>query len=216
MDTVTEQEMSYEHTTKINTSHASEIPNSHPDVPSCKVVPLKINATKILECIRVQHTANVDNLKKQMEELWEVMRNTWKLENPHLLISVTGGAQNPPMSQVEHRICPRKPALKVFHKGLVEAAQSTGAWIITGGTNTGVMKMVGDAIRAHSLKKENQKPLVAIGIATWGCITNIDLLLAEAKPSPSSTPRNSIYKMHVVSYVPFHLLVVIWADLENR
>lgn len=51
------------------------------------------------------------------------------------------------------------------------------AWIITGGTNTGVMKLVGDAIRAHTLKKGSRKPLVAIGIATWGCITNKESLI---------------------------------------
>jgi len=37
--------------------------------------------------------------------------------------------------------------------------------------------MVGDAIRAHTLKQGSRNQLVAIGIATWGCITNKEALI---------------------------------------
>jgi len=50
---------------------------------------------------------------------------------------VTGGAKN---FTIPHRI------KKAFKEGLVKAAASTGAWIITGGTNTGVMRLVGEAV----------------------------------------------------------------------
>ena len=33
-----------------------------------------------------------------------------------------------------------------LRKGLLKAAKTTGAWIFTGGTNTGVTKHVGDAL----------------------------------------------------------------------
>ena len=36
---------------------------------------------------------------------------------------------------------------ETFKKGLISAAKSTNAIILTGGTNTGTMKLVGDAIR---------------------------------------------------------------------
>jgi len=48
----------------------------------------------------------------------------------------------------------------------------TGAWIVTGGTHTGVMKQVGEAVRKHTLVHGNKKPIVAIGIAHWGYISN--------------------------------------------
>lgn len=48
------------------------------------------------------------------------------------------------------------------------------AWIVTGGTATGVMKYVGDALKEHELSTgfADSKRLVAIGIAAWGCIDN--------------------------------------------
>ena len=49
----------------------------------------------------------------------------------------------------------------------------TGAWIITGGTATGVMQFVGEAVRDHLITLgSNDKSVVALGIASWGCVAN--------------------------------------------
>lgn len=53
----------------------------------------------------------------------------------------------------------------------------TGAWIITGGTHTGVMKHVGQAVRDYALSSSMQGNIVAIGVATWGVIHNRDSLV---------------------------------------
>lgn len=50
-------------------------------------------------------------------------------------------------------------------------------WIITDGTNTGVTKYVGKALRDYTIKHGRKKQLVALGIATWGCIANRDDLI---------------------------------------
>lgn len=51
------------------------------------------------------------------------------MELPKLLITVQGGKANFDL----------QPKLKkVLRKGLLKAAKTTGAWIFTGGTNTGV------------------------------------------------------------------------------
>lgn len=56
------------------------------------------------------------------------MVKEWQLELPTLLISVHGGLQNFELP----------PKLKqVFGKGLIKAAVTTGAWIFTGGVDTG-------------------------------------------------------------------------------
>lgn len=48
-----------------------------------------------------------------------------------------------------------------------------GAWIITGGTHTGVMKHVGQAVRDHALSSSSMRgQIVAIGVATWGTLHN--------------------------------------------
>lgn len=54
---------------------------------------------------------------------------------------------------------------------------SAGAWIITGGTHTGVMKHVGQAVRDHALSSSLSGQIVAIGVATWGIIHNKDFLV---------------------------------------
>jgi transient receptor potential cation channel subfamily M protein 3 len=50
----------------------------------------------------------------------------WGLELPKLLITVQGGKAN--FAKLK----------KVLRKGLLKAAKTTGAWIFTGGTNTGL------------------------------------------------------------------------------
>ncbi|XP_053568855.1 transient receptor potential cation channel subfamily M member 2 [Bombina bombina] len=109
--------------------------------------------------------------------LYQLMTEQWGLEIPNLLISVTGGAKNFRM----------KMRLKnIFRRGLVKAAQTTGAWIITGGSHAGVMKQVGEAVRDFSMgssSKEND--IVTIGIATWGIIHNRDSLLSATGSFPA-------------------------------
>ncbi|XP_041934390.1 transient receptor potential cation channel subfamily M member 2-like [Alosa sapidissima] len=46
-----------------------------------------------------------------------------------------------------------------------------GAWIITGGTHTGVMKHVGMAVRDYTLSSNPARgEIVVIGVATWGTV----------------------------------------------
>ncbi len=50
---------------------------------------------------------------------------------------------------------------------------SLGAWIVTGGTNAGVMEFVGEAVKDHMLSMGSSEcNVVALGIATWGVIDN--------------------------------------------
>ncbi|KAL3875817.1 hypothetical protein ACJMK2_033732 [Sinanodonta woodiana] len=106
-----------------------------------------------------------------LESLWTIMTKHWKLPIPKLLISVTGGAKRFNLSP-KHQL--------IFKRGLMNAATTTGAWIITGGMGAGVMKFVGEAIRDHILTKGiSDKNIVALGIATWGCVANRESLDGE-------------------------------------
>ena len=93
-------------------------------------------------------------------------KNGWNLSRPQLILSVTGGAKKFTMP---HRM------RKAFKRGLIKAASSTGAWIITGGTNNGVMRLVGEAV-SEELDKYNLV-IPVIGIATWGKIYLRDKLI---------------------------------------
>lgn len=58
-----------------------------------------------------------------------LMIKEWQMELPKLVISVHGGIQN-------FKLPPK--VKQVFGKGLVKAAKTTGAWILTEGINTGM------------------------------------------------------------------------------
>ncbi|KAL8607328.1 hypothetical protein ACOMHN_039478 [Nucella lapillus] len=100
----------------------------------------------------------------KMRKVWTVLTDCWQLPAPKLLISVTGGAKRFTL----------RPRLKTLLKqGLVNAAVSTGAWIITGGTATGVMEFVGEAVQDHIQASGNDvNECVALGIASWGAVAN--------------------------------------------
>ncbi|XP_068837675.1 transient receptor potential cation channel subfamily M member 2 isoform X2 [Capricornis sumatraensis] len=99
--------------------------------------------------------------------IYQLMTQQWGLDAPNLLISVTGGAKDFNM----------KPRLKsVFRRGLLKVAQTSGAWVITGGSHTGVMKQVGEAVRQLS-GSFCEREVVTIGIATWGALHNRESLI---------------------------------------
>ncbi|XP_073710897.1 transient receptor potential cation channel subfamily M member 2-like [Misgurnus anguillicaudatus] len=98
------------------------------------------------------------------EHLYQLMTKQWELRLPNLLISVTGGAKNFGMkSQLKDK----------FRRGLIKVAQTTDAWILTGGTHTGVMKHVGMAVQDSKLSSSSMEgQIVVIGVVTWGIIHN--------------------------------------------
>ncbi|CDQ71273.1 unnamed protein product [Oncorhynchus mykiss] len=102
------------------------------------------------------------------ELLLHLMTKEWQLDLPKLLISVHGGLQNFEL----------QPKLKqVFGKGLIKAAMTTGAWIFTGGVNTGVIRHVGDALKDHASKSRGK--ICTIGIAPWGIVENQEDLVGK-------------------------------------
>ncbi|KAK6180329.1 hypothetical protein SNE40_012504 [Patella caerulea] len=117
---------------------------------------------QVAKFIRVSNDQGVTKILK------ELLMKKWKLQKPNLLISVTGGAKNFDM---------KSRLREVFRRGLQKAAESTGAWIVTGGTNTGVMKHVGEAMKEISITDERNR-VVAIGVAPWGCIQNRENLIS--------------------------------------
>ncbi|XP_032721096.1 transient receptor potential cation channel subfamily M member 2 isoform X1 [Lontra canadensis] len=109
--------------------------------------------------------------------IYHLMTQYWGLDVPNLLISVTGGAKDFNM----------KPRLKsVFRRGLVKVAQTTGAWIITGGSHAGVMKQVGEAVRDFTLSScHDEGDVVTVGIATWGTVHNREGLIHPSGGFPA-------------------------------
>ncbi|XP_061917263.1 transient receptor potential cation channel subfamily M member 1-like isoform X5 [Entelurus aequoreus] len=130
------------------------------------------------------------------DNLLHLMVKDWQLELPTLLISVHGGLQNFDL----------QPKLKqVFGKGLIKAAVTTGAWIFTGGVNTGVIRHVGDALKDHSSKSRGK--VCAIGIAPWGILENKEDLIGKDVTRPYQTMANPLSKLAVLNNSHSHFIL---------
>uniref|UniRef100_A0A8K9X7E0 Transient receptor potential cation channel, subfamily M, member 5 n=1 Tax=Oncorhynchus mykiss TaxID=8022 RepID=A0A8K9X7E0_ONCMY len=124
--------------------------------------------------------------------IYQMLTEQWGLAPPHLVVALVGGDE----------LAQMKPWLRdTVRKGLVKAAQSTGAWILTNGLRFGITKHLGQAVRDHSLASTSSKvKVVAIGIAPWNMIHNRDALLA-AKPDqpavvePQDLSHGAVYSL---------------------
>uniref|UniRef100_A0A8C6P876 Transient receptor potential cation channel subfamily M member 3 n=1 Tax=Nothobranchius furzeri TaxID=105023 RepID=A0A8C6P876_NOTFU len=124
------------------------------------------------------------------------MTKEWQLDLPKLLISVHGGLQNFEL----------QPKLKqVFGKGLIKAAMTTGAWIFTGGVNTGVIRHVGDALKDHASKSRGK--ICTIGIAPWGIVENQEDLVGKDVVRPYQTMSNPLSKLTVLNSLHSHFIL---------
>ncbi|KAI0224946.1 Transient receptor potential cation channel subfamily M member-like 2 [Lamellibrachia satsuma] len=141
--------------------------DNHHDTPlfaaygrSCKDSVLHIMTASRLGYVRIDH-------ETKMNKVMTLLKKYWEIDPPNVLISVTGGAQD----------VPTRPSLTNMLSRLVKVAHNTGTWIITGGTQKGVMKLIGEAVRVRVAGDGNKAGLVAIGIATWGCVSGKESLV---------------------------------------
>ncbi|KAM6182207.1 transient receptor potential cation channel subfamily M member 6 [Erethizon dorsatum] len=132
----------------------------------------------------------------RLDHLLHLMLEEWKMELPKLVISVHGGIQNFKM--------PSK-LKEVFSQGLVKAAETTGAWILTEGINTGVSKHVGDALKAHSSK--SLRKIWTVGISPWGVIENQRDLIGKDVVRMYQTLGNPISKLTTLNCMHSHFIL---------
>uniref|UniRef100_A0A674JVJ8 Transient receptor potential cation channel subfamily M member 7 n=1 Tax=Terrapene triunguis TaxID=2587831 RepID=A0A674JVJ8_9SAUR len=131
------------------------------------------------------------------EAILQLLLKEWQMELPRLVISVHGGMQ-------KFELHPRIKQL--LGKGLIKAAVTTGAWIITGGVNTGVAKHVGDALREHASR--SSRKICTIGIAPWGVIENRNDLVGRDVVAPYQTLLNPLSKLNVLNNLHSHFILV--------
>ncbi|XP_028841109.1 transient receptor potential cation channel subfamily M member 4a isoform X2 [Denticeps clupeoides] len=97
--------------------------------------------------------------------VYELLTDHWAISPPNLVVSVVGGeGQEKVKSWVRD----------VLRQGLVRAAQSTGAWILSGGLREGVGQCIGEAVRDHATAASSifQNKVVTVGVAPWGMVLN--------------------------------------------
>uniref|UniRef100_A0A665UDU0 Transient receptor potential cation channel subfamily M member 4-like n=1 Tax=Echeneis naucrates TaxID=173247 RepID=A0A665UDU0_ECHNA len=102
---------------------------------------------------------------RQAAIIYTLMTAHWGLPSPNLVVSVVGGEGHGKINTWVR---------DVLRNGLVRAAQSTGAWILTGGLREGVSCCVGEAVRDHAAAAPalSQKQVIAVGVAPWGLVHN--------------------------------------------
>ncbi|XP_053416783.1 transient receptor potential cation channel subfamily M member 5 isoform X3 [Nycticebus coucang] len=112
--------------------------------------------------------------------LFDLLLTEWHLPAPNLVVSLVG----------EERPLAMKSWLRdVLRKGLVKAAQSTGAWILTSALRVGLAWHVGQAVRDHSLASTSTRArVVAIGIASLGRVLHRRLLEDAPEDAPVQYP----------------------------
>ena len=87
-----------------------------------------------------------------MNYLYSDRDDSLRLPIPKFILSVTGGTKN---FKIDKNL---ETAFKI---GLMKAAKTTDTWIISGGTDIGVMRLVGDAVDEDL----NAQDLTVLGIA---------------------------------------------------
>uniref|UniRef100_F7HAD8 Transient receptor potential cation channel subfamily M member 5 n=1 Tax=Callithrix jacchus TaxID=9483 RepID=F7HAD8_CALJA len=114
--------------------------------------------------------------------LFDLLLSEWHLPAPNLVVSLVGEEQSFAM----------KSWLRdVLRKGLVKAAQSTGAWILTSALRVGLARHVGQAVRDHSLASTSTKVrVVAVGMASLGHVLHRHILEEAQEDIPVHYPED--------------------------
>ncbi|XP_038608576.1 transient receptor potential cation channel subfamily M member 4 isoform X1 [Tachyglossus aculeatus] len=106
-----------------------------------------------------------------------LVTRTWDFPAPNLVVSVLGGQRGGALQEWLRDL---------LRRGLVRAAQSTGAWILSGGLHTGIGQHVGVAVRDHATASTGGTKVVAMGVSPWGVVRNS----GELKNSKGSFPAH--------------------------
>ena len=105
----------------------------------------------------------------------DFMQHTWKMEMPSVIFSVTGSAE-------EFTLRPK--FRDTFMSALLNATRSTNAWIVTGGSDSGIMKLVGDTL-ARGKQMET-----ALAVSCWGTVIGRTELIPNESKSQADLKRS--------------------------
>ncbi|KAH9277467.1 Transient receptor potential cation channel trpm [Echinococcus granulosus] len=108
------------------------------------------------------------NYETPPETVVQLLLQEWRLPIPSLIISMLGGLANASL---------RARLGFVVKRGLLRAAKTTDAWVITDGLDTGVTRLVGEALREEVHVRGSK--IVVIGIAPWGAVQERSMLIGK-------------------------------------
>ncbi|CAF1003931.1 unnamed protein product [Adineta steineri] len=137
---------------------------------------LKSNGSIGCKYIRIDH-------QLPMAPIYELLVNDCGDTKPGLILSIYGGAKYFTMTEKLE---------KEIIRGIIDAAATSNAWILTTGVNNGVSKLIGEGISHYRLLKANPNKIVCIGLTKWGTINESTRF--ELKHTTKKYPRVSCHR----------------------
>ncbi|CAF1153400.1 unnamed protein product [Adineta steineri] len=101
------------------------------------------------------------NNQSHMKHIYELLVNDCGDTKPALILSIYGGAKYFTMTEKLE---------KEIIRGIIDAAATSSAWILTTGINNGVSKLIGEGISHYRLLKAYPNKIICIGLTKWGTI----------------------------------------------
>ncbi|CAF0930453.1 unnamed protein product [Adineta steineri] len=95
------------------------------------------------------------------EPIYELLVKDCGGTKPALILSIYGGAKYFTMTEKLE---------KEIIRGIIDAAATSNAWLLTTGINNGVSKLIGEGISHYHLLKANLNKIVCIGLTKWGTV----------------------------------------------
>uniref|UniRef100_A0A914E6R5 Uncharacterized protein n=1 Tax=Acrobeloides nanus TaxID=290746 RepID=A0A914E6R5_9BILA len=109
------------------------------------------------------------------EDIMYLMEKVWGLQRPRLVITVHGGTTN---FQLPDRLG------RLFREGLLKAAMTTGAWLLTSGIDSGVVRQVATGLDEAGISARMRSKVVTIGVAPWGLVKKRERLVGKDTKVP--------------------------------
>ncbi|XP_036366207.1 uncharacterized protein LOC115221041 [Octopus sinensis] len=142
--------------------------------------------------VRVDHQASMDIMMC-------LIKSTWNIRLPSLLMSVIGGREDIQLSPHVGR-------------GLYKAARTIDAWIITEGLHTGVAKYIGEVMHNKENKVVAMNEVTTLGVAPWNCVRKKKSLVNKEGSWPADYSIQTNAKKEKYALDPNHSHFILVDD----
>ncbi|CAF4980058.1 unnamed protein product, partial [Rotaria sp. Silwood1] len=108
------------------------------------------------------------DIETKLDTIENLLFKFWKIPKPTLIMSIIGGTKNFSLTD--------RLELK-FLNSIINICIKSKVWMITNGFDTGIVQLVGRAIKKAQLKQSDK--VIAIGICKWGSIKDVKALTKQ-------------------------------------
>jgi hypothetical protein len=122
-----------------------------------------------------------------MNYLYTYRNDSLQIPKPEFILSITGGARDFKIDQESE---------KFFKTGLMKVAKIHGAWIITGGIDSGIMKIIGEAS-----DEDSNSNLTLLGIASRRYVYGSYPILKRNFDSEATEKNKRLLNQHHSSFI---------------